>query len=218
MAHSFSIRGWGKRLREFGYRNDPQVRGSISKPAGPRVLSINKWKPAWSPSGQVGISLDICKPYLGGLEIILQGSLREDLSPIISIAGGDLWGPEEGDAALAATIQHGLPWLDKYSDAHHLIQYYEVSLRDGLPRKDLKLPPIFKKMTFNPKPSEAVRRHPIFSWYLAELYSEVCDGEASLRYAQRYFATLPDNRFYEEERSKVMDFINNLLPESSSGI
>jgi hypothetical protein len=205
-------------LREFGYNNDPQVRGSISKPAGPRVLSIQKWRPARSPSGQVGISLDICKPYLGGLAIILQGSLREDLPPIISVAGGDLWGPEEGDTALAATIQHGLPWLEKYSDAHQLIQYYEVSLKEGLPRKDLKLPPIVEKMTFGPKPSETVRRPPIFNWCLAELYSEVGDDGTSLKYAQQYFATLPDNRFHEEERAKVMDFINKLLPESSSGI
>jgi hypothetical protein len=72
------------------------------------------------------------------------------------------------------------------------------------------LPPAFHQMNKGPKPSEAVRRPPIFYWYLAELYSELRELDVSLRYARQYFATLPDNRFFQQERAIVKSLIDKL--------
>jgi hypothetical protein len=210
MAHSFSIRDWEKRLQEFGYRKDPQARGAFSKDAGVRKLSVQKSNPRLGSTGHVTVNLDVCHSYMGGWVIILQGSLRRNAPPTASTGGGQLWGPEEGNAALAATVQYGLPWLEEHGAPHKLIEYYETCLREGVKRETLTLPPIFKKMSFGPSPSETVRRPPIYNWYLAELYSEVGDNKKSRRFAEQYLVTLPDNCVYEEERAEVLDFVRRL--------
>jgi hypothetical protein len=209
MAHSFSIRGWEKTLQKFGYSKNPQARGVFSKPAGVRTLSIQKSHPRAS-TGQVTVNLDICQPYRDFMVVILRGSLRRTQPPLISIGGGDLWRPDEADAALAMTIEFGLPWLEHYAKPQPLIEYYESTLRNGIPLKKLKLPPIFKKISFGPASSETVRRPPIHNWYLAELYSELGNQESSRRFAETYLATLPNNKFYEQERADVMAFISRV--------
>lgn len=207
MARSFLIGDWETRLREFGYAKDPRMPGALCKNAGPRTLSIGKWKPNRAPEGGVGISLSICKPHLGGWSVILQGSLRKNAEPIISIAQGDVWQPDDANSALDATIKYGIHWLAEYSRPRRLIEYYEACLREGIRGEKVKLPPMVKTISFGPNPAETVRRPLIFNWYLAELYSELGDNQTSRRYAECYLTTLPDHRSYEQEREQILKFI-----------
>jgi hypothetical protein len=214
MAHSFSIRNWEKPLKEFGYLKDRQASGAFSRLAGVRKLFIRKSHPL-SSEGNVHVDLDIGRPYPGeegGWTIILPAQLQRTAAPIISGAGAE-WGPEEGDAALAATIQYGLPWLEEYSKLEKLIEYFETTLRDGIPRKPLKFPAIFKTLYSDPEPT-GPRRPPIHHWYLAELYLEQGNRESSRSHAEQYLATLPDTQFWQEERGKVLNLIQATKTQS----
>lgn len=213
MAHSFSIRNWEKPLKEFEYVKDRQAPGAFSKLAGVLKLSVQKSHPVGS-TGKVIVNLNICRhdEKLEGWYILLQGNLRRTTTPIISIAGSDEWGPEEGDAALAATIQYGLPWLEEYSKLEKLIEYFETTLRDGIPRIPVKFPAIFKSLYSDPEPT-GPRRPPIHHWHLAELYLEQGDKEYSRRHAEQYLATLPDTQFWQEKRAKVLNLIEATKPK-----
>jgi hypothetical protein len=220
MARSFSIRHWEKQLRELGYSRDHEARGSFSKTAGVRKLFISKSSQRWRGSGLVRINLNICcfvEPDLEGdcgfWEVVLQGELRRSAPPIISNGGGDLWGPEEADAALRATIEYGLPWLEQFSHPATLVEYYETCLRDGIRVEHLQLPSIFKTLYSNVDRSETGRRPPVFNWYLAKLHLELGLSDSSRRYAEKYLAWLPDNQHWRRERTLVLHFIGRLPHE-----
>jgi len=214
MPKIFRVDGWEPELSKSGFRPDEDVPDAFYRSQGAFGQLIKRSQMVRDRQDSV-IELNVLYRF-EGMDvdaIILHSQLRRKGSPVsFDFGGGDEWKPGHEESALAALIHFGIPWLEEYSRPEKLIEYYERCLRDGIPKRSWKLPFPFKSVVIEqgPRADSNVRRPPAYHEYLAYLYRDIGDANASRQHAHRYLETIPDNEYWTEDRGKIKRLIDSL--------
>ena len=185
------IKHWKKGLHELGFRRAPEGRCTFARGEGFFRQMI--WEsPSRFEKGKVLIHLAVAvrdrflrpPPYV----IALVACLRADGAVIQDHGEGTWWGESEGEAAYAALLRHGVPWLEEYSDARRLSEYLERVLREGIRGVEPRDPVarLAARLLLPRVAGPALRRPPVYNYFLSLIHDEAGDTAAARATAERW--------------------------------
>lgn len=189
------IKRWKDRLAEQGFAETPGEEGVFS--AGSDLLRLSVWEGRSRFEKQkvlINLAVSVRDRHLEPPEyvVVLTAHLRADGVVIMHQGDGRWWGPEESEAALAALLAHGTPWLKERADPRRLITFFEEGAREDLAPPESPSGGLISRLAERlilrqgVAPAGGPRRPPAHHYFLSLLHEEAGQRPSACEHARRY--------------------------------